>query len=141
MAEGDAVHTVDEHLRTVQGIYAAFGQGNLPAVLEALADDVEWRVDGPPLIRYAGVRRGRRQVAEFFAALAEAVEMERFEPRRFIAQGDCVVVLGCEQLRVKSTGRTVRDDWVQVFTFQGGRVAQFREYLDSAAVAEAFRGA
>ena len=141
MADDAAGHTVDEHLQAVREIYAAFGQGNLPAVLAALADDVEWRVEGPPAIRYAGTRRGRRQVTEFFAALAEAVEVERFEPRRFIAQGDCVVVLGCEQLRVRSTGRTVRDDWVQVFTFRDGRVAHFREYLDSAAVAEAFRGA
>ncbi len=133
--------TADENLRVVQGIFAAFGQGNLPAVLGALADDVEWHVYGPPSVRYAGTRRGRTEVEAFFVALAESVEVQQFEPRQFIAQGDCVVVLGCEQLRVKSTGRTVRDDWAQVFTLRDGQVVKFREYLDSAAVAEAFRSA
>jgi ketosteroid isomerase-like protein len=29
-------------MATVQGIYEAFGKGDVPAILEVLADDVEW---------------------------------------------------------------------------------------------------
>ena len=30
------------NLATVRGIYAAFGRGDIPAILDALAEDVEW---------------------------------------------------------------------------------------------------
>ena len=31
----------------VQGLYAAFGRGEIPSILTALADDVDWTVSGP----------------------------------------------------------------------------------------------
>ncbi len=43
-------------------------------------------------------------------------------------------------MRVKATGRSYETDWVHVFTLREGAVAEFREYADTAAVAEAFRG-
>jgi ketosteroid isomerase-like protein len=30
------------NLATVQSIYEAFGKGDIPAILEVLADDIEW---------------------------------------------------------------------------------------------------
>jgi ketosteroid isomerase-like protein len=32
----------ERHLGTVQGIYQAFGSGDVPAILERLAEDVAW---------------------------------------------------------------------------------------------------
>lgn len=34
-------------LEIVQGVYAAFGKGDIPALLGALADDIEWTFPGP----------------------------------------------------------------------------------------------
>jgi uncharacterized protein len=129
-----------ENTKVVQEMFAAFGRGDVPGVLSKLADDVEWRLAGPTEITYAGTRRGREQVGEFFKVLGESVEFEQFEPQEYIAQGDKVVVLGHERQRVKATGEVVEDDWAMVFTLRGGKITKFRNYEDTAAVAAAHRG-
>ncbi|MBI2885234.1 MAG: nuclear transport factor 2 family protein [Candidatus Omnitrophica bacterium] len=128
-----------KNVQIVQQIYAAFGRGDIPSVLAALSDDIEWQVTGPAEVAYAGARRGRPQVLEFFTALGQTVDVERFEPQQFIAQEDTVVVLGVERLKIKATGRAAENSWVMVFTLREGRVVRFREYDDTASVAAAFR--
>jgi ketosteroid isomerase-like protein len=62
-----------------------------------------------------------------------------FEPQKFFAQNDMVVVLGRYALSVKSTGMDpVETDWVHAFTFRGRKITEFRGYEDSAAVVAAF---
>ena len=43
---------------TVQEIYSAFGQGDVPAILARLADDVVWETEGPAIISFTGTRHG-----------------------------------------------------------------------------------
>jgi uncharacterized protein len=129
-----------ENVQLVQAIYAAFGRGDIPAALDALTEDVEWREPGPSeVLPWAGLRRGRGQVGQFFRALDDAEEVQQFEPQEFIAQGDRVVVLGHERCRIKSTGRSYDNHWAMVFTLRDGKVATFRAYHDTAAMIAAFR--
>lgn len=130
-----------ENIRTVQEIYAAFGRGDIPALLGAVADDVEWSIAGPEVVPHAGKRRGRQEVAAFFPVLAETEEFLQFEPREYIAQGDQVVVLGFLQSRVKATGKTYDNEWAMVWTVQNGKVTRFRTYEDTAAEAAAYQPA
>ena len=55
----------------VQQNYAAVGRGDIPALLELLTDDVEWTLQGPSVIPWAGTRNGRGGVAGFFSLLGE----------------------------------------------------------------------
>lgn len=91
------------------------------------------------VVPFVGRRRGPRDVATFFAALAATQTAERFEPLEFIASGKRVVVLGTQRWHVLSTGRTYEDDWVHVFTIESGKIAKFAEYHDTAAEAAAHR--
>jgi ketosteroid isomerase-like protein len=68
-----------------------------------------------------------------------AEEIERFEPKEFLAQGEKVVVLGTYRARVKTTGRIVESDWVHVHILRDGKVQEFREFCDTAAAVEAYR--
>jgi uncharacterized protein len=103
------------NLRLVQEFYAAFRRGDIPGVLDTLADDVGWFLPGPkditPFVRQ---HQGREQVAQLIAKLTETHHADQFEPREFIAQGGKVVA---------------------------GKVSNFREYLDTHAWAAAYRGA
>ena len=139
MSANPAAPTTRSTVEIVQALFAAFGRGDIASVLAALSDDIEWSVAGPREVAYAGTRHGREQVAQFFQALGSSVEMLQFEPREFIAQGDQVAVIGAERLRVKATGRTVKNQWVILFTLRDGRVVRFREYGDTAALAAGFR--
>jgi ketosteroid isomerase-like protein len=128
-----------ENLQVVHQAYAAFGQGDVAGVLAVLTEDVRWSTPGPPdVIPYAGLRTGHEQVAGYFEAFGGAVEVTQFEPQKFLAQEDMVVVLGHYAFRVKSTGKAVDNDWVHAFTLRDRKIMVFRGYEDSAAVAAAF---
>jgi uncharacterized protein len=128
-----------ENVRVVQEMFAAFGKGDLATVLATLDDDVEWRLDGAPEVPYAGKRRGKAEVADFFFILATELQFERFQLDDFIAEADKVVVLGTERQRVKATGKSADNDWAMVFTLRDGKIVKFRAYEDSFAVAKAHR--
>lgn len=131
-----------ENVQVVKGAYEAFGRRDIQGVLGMTAEDVDWFTPGPPdTIPYAGRRRGRREVGEFFAALAGAEEITHFEPQEFIAQGDRVAVLGNYKGRVLANSRGYDIDWLHVFTVRDGRIESFREYFDTAALADAYRAA
>jgi uncharacterized protein len=125
----------------VRQAYEAFGSGDIPAMLGMLTDDVEFTLQGPPVIPWAGTHRGREGVAEFFSLLGENLEIERFEPREFVAQGDTVVVLGDERSLVKSTGRAFEQEWAHVYTLRDGKIAKGLFIEDTAAQVVAFGAA
>ena len=131
-----------ENLRVVQQAYAAFKRGDIPTVLNSMADDVQWFLPGPQeIVPVAGRRRGRDQVAQFFKTLAEVQKVEQFEPQEFVAQGDKVIALGNYRWQVKSTGKTFGSDWAHVFTLQNGKIVKFHEYWDTHAGVTAYGGA
>ena len=122
----------------VQQGYEAFGRGDIPALLDLLTDDVEWTLQGPSVIPFAGTRHGREGVAEFFSVLDETLEFEQFEPREIVAQGDTVVVVGIERSLSKATGHKIEQEWAHVNTLRDGKIARFRAFEDTAAYVEAF---
>ena len=123
----------------VQKGYECFGSGDVPGLLELLADDVRWSVPEIENAPFAGSRSGRNAVGEFFTQLVEAEDMTRFEPLEFIAEGDKVVVLGESEATVRSTGKSYQTDWVHVFHVHDGKITEFQEFFDNAAATRAFQ--
>ncbi len=128
-----------QNTKVVQDAYAAFGRGDIQAVLAQMDDQVTWKpiTGAGPHVPHAGERHGKAQVAEFFAILGRSLTFDRFEPRDFIAQGDKVVALGNYRGRAIG-GKAFDSEWVMVFTLQNGRVVHFQEFTDSAAINAAF---
>jgi ketosteroid isomerase-like protein len=128
------------NIAIVQSLYAAFGRGDIGAILEGCTPDVEWQSGGQkgdfPVF---GPRKGIAEVQEFFRTVSESHEFQEFSPREFYADRDKVFVLGHYALTMKRNGRQAASDWVHVFTFRGGRVEKFREFTDTAAFIDAFR--
>ncbi len=127
-----------KNLGVIREVYAAFGAGDIPRLLTSVSPDVVWEEPETAGVPWAGTRRGRDGVEDFFRVVAEAAEVEVFEPRAFVAAGDRVVVLGFERLRIRATDRTYEAHWAHAFTLRDGEIAHFREYADTAAVATAF---
>jgi uncharacterized protein len=126
------------NVELVQAAYAAFGRGDIAALLATFSDDIDWDSPGAPRIPHAGRFNGKTAVAGFFDGLAKTAEFERFEPREFIPHGDKVVVLGSYAGRGRSTGRAFSSDWAMVFTVKNGKIAAFKEYLDTGNLGTAF---
>ena len=131
--------SAEANTQTAMDGYAAFGRGDVPAILELLTDDIEWVNPGPPdVIPGAGTHRGKEAVAGFFGTLAQNTDFQTFEPREFIAQGDKVVALIYSEATVRSTGRSVVDHAAHVWTFRDGKVARFEVIQDTAAIVAAY---
>jgi uncharacterized protein len=85
---------LDDGFKTIDQIYAAFGEGDIEDVLGMLTNDVQWTSSDPPdVIPCAGSRTGDEQVAGYFESCCEAVQTTTFRPQRLFAQDDLVVVL------------------------------------------------
>jgi ketosteroid isomerase-like protein len=132
-----------QNTEIVRQTYAAFGRGDIPALLDLLDDDIEWQatIGAAPHVPTAGKRFGKQAVAEFFRILSQTIEFSHFEPREFIAQGDQVVILGSYAGRAKATGRTFAEEWAMVDTLKNGKIVRFREYVNAAAINAAFDAA
>lgn len=127
-----------QNVTVVRDAYGAFALGDIQGILDALTDDVVWELPGPPEIPYAGSFNGKEGVADFFRILTQTEDVQAFEPHRFFADGDMVVVLGHYVAHVQETRAVAHADWVHVFTFRNGKIAKWRDYLDTAKYARAY---
>jgi len=130
----------DQNVKVVQDAYAAFGRGDIDAMLNLIDDGVVWNgVYGAGAhVPMSGERRGKAQVREFFNQVSRNVKFSRFEPQQFIASDDKVVTLG-HYTSTTPTGKTFDADFAMVFTLRNGKVTAFQEFTNSAGLDAAFR--
>jgi ketosteroid isomerase-like protein len=121
-------------VETVQEIYAAFGRGEVPAILERLAPEVEWEYGGTREVPWLEPRSGREGAKAFFESLA-AIEIRSFAVKRLLADGPLVVALVDIEFTVRATGkRVVEEDEVHLWHLDGAhRVRRFRHRVDTLA--------
>jgi uncharacterized protein len=123
----------------VRKMYGAFGRGEIQTILEHLTDDIEWVMEGPLVIPFAGKRNGVAQVRDFFDALGSTQSNQKLTTEQSIAQGDTVVTVGRYSGKVKATGKTMDSAVAHVFTIRDGKVSRFLDFTDTAHVADAYR--
>ena len=122
----------------VQQLYADFGQGNIPGILNALSDDINWNVHGPAIIPYSGIKKGKDGALDFFKTLGATTTFEKFEAEAFIEEGDRVVALGVAHFTTISTGKQGINRWVMAWTFKDGKAISYENYIDTYVIAETF---
>ena len=130
---------------TVADIYSAFGRGDVPAILDRLADDVEWDVwergnEGQLAgVAHLGAQRGVQGAAEFFASIAGWTVRE-FDVLDVIGSG-CQVVAELRAAFDLPNGGKFTDEELHLWTFDAaGKVTRFRHYVDTAKHIRADRG-
>ncbi len=129
-----------QNTQSVKDAYAAFGRGDVDAILALVDEGIEWEgVKGAEGVApQAGLRRGKAAVGGFFQLVGSTLDFQAFEPKEFVAQGDAVVAIGSYKTTVKATKRQTVSDWTMVFNFRNGKIVRFREFTDSAAVIRAY---
>lgn len=127
---------------TVGAVYAAFGRGDIPGLMELLHPAVEWSadVDAPggdrvPMFRHG---TGHEAVAGYFAGVAQ-LEVHSFDLGRLLVDGDNVVAEIRLEVTHRSTGRRGTFDELHHWVVRDGLVVRYRPYLDTAAMIELFR--
>ena len=92
-----------ENKQILRHVYAEISKGNVQALLDALAEDVQWTIIGATAL--SGTSRGKQQVIEKLlqplrARLADGPLV--FTADRFIAEGEHVVMEARGQATAKS---------------------------------------
>ena len=125
------------HVAVIVGIYAAFGAGDLPALLAPLADDISWDGDwADHFAQRAGLemfvpRHGRAGAAAFFGYLAGCT-VHDFQTLDVLASERQVVVQVLIELSYPHGGR-YRDEELHLWTFGAdGKIVALRHYVDTA---------
>ena len=131
----------EQNIQTTQAMYEAFGRGDVPAILEQLADDIIWDHDTPSFgLPWYEPRRGKAEVPGFFGALMDNLVLTTFEPRNFLAGGNQVAVVVRYAMEVKASGRSLPEDTeIHLWTFgDDGKVREFAHVVDRHAQWAAF---
>ena len=121
---------------TVKGIYEAFGRGDVPAILETLADEVRWEhwenfFPHRENVAWLAPRQGREGAAEFFG-VAGSFEIAEFQVLDIMASDQQVAATILIDAKVPGGGR-LRDEELHLWTFDAdGKVSAMRHYSDTA---------
>ncbi len=135
--------TTTRNIDTVQMLYAAFVRGDVAAILERVAENVDWnhRENAAGEVPWNGDFSGRKNLPGFFMALAEHCEFHVFDPQAFLQDERHVAVRLRIELTVKKTGRRIANDSMHFWTFDDrGLVTAYRHFNDTAAELAAWEG-
>ena len=126
-----------ENVALIRTIYDNFGAGDIPAVLAALAPDIQWVEGSNDFLPHRGTHRSPQAVAQVvFGMVGEKFDSFTVVPERLHDAGDVVVVEG------RVTGKTKRGGVLDapacwVWTVRDGRAVANHNYHDT----DAWRGA
>ncbi|CAH0277442.1 nuclear transport factor 2 family protein [Roseomonas sp. CECT 9278] len=126
--------TTEATRTTIAALYDSYRAGDMPAVMAGLAEDIAWLSAGEAPLPWCGRWRGREGVSAYFTALAGICQVTAYDIERILADGDWATVLASIRLRYHADGSECAYTKVDVLRLDGGRVAEFREYYDTAAM-------
>ena len=133
--------SADANIKTITEVYEAFGRGDIAAILDAVAGDVDWAAEaasaGAP---WHGVRLGKDAVAAFFAEFGATMEVEEFTPVSIAANDTDVLSVVRFRARSRATGKTAAMNLHHFFTFRDGKIAYYRGTEDTAQTEAVLRG-
>ena len=127
-----------QHIDAIKNLYSAFAQGDVPAVLAALAANISWtEAEGFP---YGGTYIGPDAVLQnVFMKLGTEWDNYRAVSHELIGNADTVVALGEYSGTYKATGKSFKAPFVHVWRFSGGKIVSFVQHTDTAVVQRALR--
>lgn len=129
--------------QTVKEIYAAFQRGDVPAILDQLADDVQWESWANHSAHKANVpwmraRSGKAGAAEFFQVVGQ-MKITDFQVLSIMAGGNQVAAELIVEADIPGGGH-FRDEEMHLWSFNAeGKVTRLRHYIDSVKHIEAAR--
>ena len=127
-----------DNVQIIKDLYTAFGNGDMAGILSHMAPNVVWVTEGPSEIPFTGTLFGPKEVEYFFDTLARTTTDGRLDMTVFVAQGDRVASFGRYAATVN--GNRFNTPVAHLFTVQGGKVTEYRNYINTAAASAAYLG-
>lgn len=128
---------MNHNLQTINTIYEAFGKGDIPAIIDCVADNSDWELWADNSAQKAGVpwlqpRKGKEGALEFFKIVGELRILD-FRVLSIMSNENQVAVEFIIEADVPSTGGHYRDEEMHLWTFdKEGKIIRLRHYTDTA---------
>ncbi len=131
--------TPSDNVATLKQAYRQWHEskgGSVQAWLDLMADDIRCfsLAAGVPEAEFTAPITSKRDFERYFRGLLADWEMIHYTTDEFIAEGDRVAVLGSTAWRNRLTGRAVDTAKADFWTFRAGKVVEFPELYDPAAL-------
>lgn len=128
---------MSEPLAVVGKIYEAFGRGDVPAILDCMADNVQWEAWADNTAQKQGVpwlqaQQGKDGVLAFFQVLG-GMSVKDFQVLSLMAGGNQVAAEIVIEVEIPEMGAHFRDEELHLWTLnEVGKVTRMRHYNDTA---------
>jgi len=110
----------------------AFVSGDRDRLIACYDADVDWLFLAPATVfPFAGLRRGRAEVAKGFGLLFENYRIVEYQTETMLADGDWASTLAAGQMLQQATGRIIRIRTGNFYRFREGKVVAYRGFTDS----------
>src|SRR5260370_25637928 len=128
-AKTDKERNMSANADLVRGAYAAFGRGDIAAIVALVDDQVEWT--SPRTLPEGGTFHGRDNVLKFFEGIGTAWETLSLEPEVVDELGPDTVVGVAHLAGTLRGGQAADYGAVHVFEVRDNKIVRFREFVDS----------
>ena len=120
--------------KTIQGLYDAFAQGDIPTVLGVMDPKIEWReAEGNPYEMQGNPFVGPDQILEkLFMKLGTEWDAFTVHPKEFYEAGDTVVVEDRYTGTFKETGKSMDAQFCHIFKLRDSKLTSFQQFVDTA---------
>lgn len=112
----------------VERMFAAFGRGDIDALLETVHPESSWTYIGANPRTTKAEFSGHDAVRKFFEGVLKRLDMSAFNMDEFIVEGDTVVIFGSETGTVRASGEHFHNEWSQKYVVRDGLIVEMREY-------------
>lgn len=129
---------MNNNVATVNSIYEAFAKGDIPTIIDCLADNVQWEQWADNWAQKAGVpwmqaRKGKDGAFEFFSIVVGELSIKDFRVLSIMGNENEVAAEFIIEADVPATGGHYRDEEMHLWTFdEQGKVIRLRHYTDTA---------
>lgn len=130
-----------DNMQLVKDTYAAFGRGDVPAVLGAMSSDIRWHeAESNPYMPSGDAWVGPDAVLNnLFMRIGAEWDGFTIHPHRFHDAGDTIVVEVRYTGKYTATGKTLDAQACHVWDIANGKLKRFQQYVDTSKLLDVIR--
>jgi uncharacterized protein len=126
--------SIEDNRRIALAFFERCDAGDIPAMLDLLAEDITYWLAGKPGSNATAGARTKGEMADIFRRMEAAMTGPlRMAVKGTVAEGDKVAVEAMSRGALRN-GRVYEQEYHVLFTLRDGKIAAAREYLDTAHV-------
>jgi ketosteroid isomerase-like protein len=119
----------------VLGIYTNFMKRNISGVLDACDENIAWDVRDNPFIKDPIIFEGKPGVTKFFEQVAASGQVIKFDPVKYFADGDDVLLLFDTIFKPTGSTQNMESEYAHRFAFKNDKLINFKQYTTKPRIA------